>query len=134
VARSRHFRLAGALALALAGCRTAGPRCEPVAPFVPWDSSPAQPAERSAARDLPDALLAFYQAHMRAPHLPGGGCRLRPTCSVFARQAFQRWYAAGFLLVADRLFVREHPFMDGHYLPACALGTSDDEGLLDAVP
>jgi putative component of membrane protein insertase Oxa1/YidC/SpoIIIJ protein YidD len=127
------------LLLTVLACRSApSPRCETVPAFGPWDARDALPApgtdDGSGARDLPDALIAFYQRHMRAPHLPGTGCRLRPTCSVFARQAFQKWYLFGFVLVADRLFVREHPLMDAAYLPACALRPTDDQGLDDPVP
>src|SRR5215210_6550335 len=109
------LRAAGPLILAMAGCRTISAACEPARAFRPWDAVPAArqatPEDRMPARDLPDALIAFYQGHMRAAHLPGAGCRLRPTCSLFARRAFQKWSALGFVLVADRLFVREHPFM-----------------------
>ncbi len=113
------------------------PRCTPVAAFVPWDhASRTRPArfDSDSAAGISDGLLALYQHHLRRPTLPGQGCRLRPTCSVFARQALQQWHIFGFVLVADRLFVREHPFMDSAYIPECALGRANDGGLHDPVP
>lgn len=111
--------------------------------FHPWDaattagsgSRPAVDKPRGESDgDLPDRLLAIYQRSLRRPARPGWGCRLRPSCSAFARQALQKWRAAGLILVADRLFVREHALMDRSYLPACAIAANDDEGLLDPVP
>jgi putative component of membrane protein insertase Oxa1/YidC/SpoIIIJ protein YidD len=84
--------------------------------------------------DVPDLLIAFYQRHLRPMRLPGEGCRLRPTCSIFAREALRKWRLLGFILVADRLFIREHPFMDPGYVPLCALHPTGDGGLDDQVP
>jgi hypothetical protein len=43
-----------------------------------------------------------------------------------------RWGFLGLVWTADRLFVREHPFMAPHYLPVC--GASGEEGLRDPIP
>ena len=111
--------------------------CPVVKPFAPWDASRPSPAP-SATRKTPDepfaALIGFYQRNMRSPKLPGEGCRLRPTCSVYGRQSLERWRALGVLLLADRLLVREHAFMVGSYLPSCAVDADGDSGLYDPVP
>ena len=105
--------------------------------FAPWDALPVtgKPAVSPPA-DLPDFLLAAYQRHGRAPQLPGEGCRFRPTCSAYAREAFERWKVLGVIWTADRLLVRESAGMDGGYLPACRRPGADptDEGLHDPVP
>lgn len=108
--------------------------------FTPWDAPGPAPIVSTAVMPggagggLADGLISFYQRDMRSPHLPGQGCRMRPTCSVYARIAIERWYVLGLVLIADRLFVREHPFMQASYLPQCAIDGSDDEGMHDPVP
>jgi len=118
-------------------------RCEPRPAFAPWDDlarSDAVPGQGdsldsgAAVSGLSDGLIAFYQRHMRHAHLPGQGCRLRPTCSVYGRLAVRKWGPIGLILTADRIFVREHPFMDARYVPTCAHDLLGDEGLHDPVP
>ena len=115
--------------------------------FGPWEQA-GKPAARpesavaSRAASVPDArnasdgadaLLVGYQRYLRRPTLPGAGCRFHPSCSEYARQAFRRYYApGGLLLTVDRLFIREHHFVEHHYLPVC-----DSDGsthLSDPVP
>ncbi len=90
---------------------------------VPWDVSGAPAGPSAAPPGAPggaaDGLVALYQRHLRRPHVKGSGCRLRPTCSAFAREAIAKWRLGAVVLVADRLFVREHALMRS-YLPACA--------------
>lgn len=148
----------GGLALALlaltiaisTGCMGTTPLpCPPVPAFAPWDMAPepdqqdrstALPARESPSRaplpaaDLADALIATYQQHLRAPHLPGDGCRLRPTCSAFGREALSRYHVLGWVWLADRLVIREHPGMHDGYVPVCVRGPTPDEGLHDPVP
>jgi putative component of membrane protein insertase Oxa1/YidC/SpoIIIJ protein YidD len=126
-------------AVALAACARgpAAPRCRRVARFAPFDQPAravvADPLATGAAASGPaDGLVATYQRHLRAHVLPGEGCRFRPTCSVYARQALARWGVLGVLLVVDRLIVREHAFNQRAYLPVCE--DHDREGLFDPVP
>jgi putative component of membrane protein insertase Oxa1/YidC/SpoIIIJ protein YidD len=119
----------------------AGPRCRPRVAYAPWDAAPptstrATPLGRGLDAAGPgDALIAFYQRRMRAPEIPGAGCRFRPSCSTFAREAVRRWSIFGFVLIVDRLFVREHPFMDASYLPYCPKdGEAGGEAVSDPVP
>jgi putative component of membrane protein insertase Oxa1/YidC/SpoIIIJ protein YidD len=149
VRRPGHRRLAPtapiavALALAAGGCGVHSRpllTCSAAQAFAPWDAAGPAPgvagggprADRSGG--LFTGLIGVYQRRMRAPREPGQGCRLRPTCSAYGRQSLERWGALGVLLIADRLVVREHAFMDGSYLPACALDASRDHGLHDPVP
>lgn len=128
-----------ALLVAAAGCRIAvGTRCAPTRAFAPWDAAAPRPSPAAAALEqghaisgLADALVAVYQRHLRDPMLPAQGCRLTPSCSVFARRALGRWNLFGAVLVIDRLIVREHAFMDTDYVPVC---TPRRELLDDPVP
>jgi putative component of membrane protein insertase Oxa1/YidC/SpoIIIJ protein YidD len=78
-----------------------------------------------------DGLVAWYQAHGRAPTLPGAGCPFTPTCSVYAREALARYGPLGLVLIADRLIVREHVFAPAYYPITCTSGTTR---IADAVP
>jgi len=119
-------------AIALAACGIGASPCPPPArPFAPWDARRPTPAAVAPPRDLADALVVMYQRRLRAPRLPGEGCRLRPTCSEFARGALARWRVLGLALIADRLFVREHPLMTGSYPPLC---DEVPHGMADPVP
>jgi putative component of membrane protein insertase Oxa1/YidC/SpoIIIJ protein YidD len=107
--------------------------------YTPWDAQPAHGAAGLSSGEDPagpgDALVAFYQRRMRAPELPGAGCRFRPSCSTFAREAVRKWSLFGFVLIVDRLFVREHPFMDAAYLPYCPKdGERGGEAVREPVP
>lgn len=97
------------------------PCARPVS-FQPFDAprpvAPAAPPPRGAL----DGALAWYQAHGRAPTLPGGGCPFAPSCSSFARRAVQRYGAAGLLLILDRLIVREHVVAPAYYPITCVDG------------
>jgi putative component of membrane protein insertase Oxa1/YidC/SpoIIIJ protein YidD len=118
-------------ALVLAACAVRDPHCAVRPAFAPWDErAPAPPVEVAPARDLADGLVALYQRRLRAPRRPGEGCLLRPTCSEFARIALDRWRVLGLVLIADRLFVREHLWMAGSYPPVC----DPPYGLSDPVP
>jgi putative component of membrane protein insertase Oxa1/YidC/SpoIIIJ protein YidD len=71
------------------------------------------------SRGAADGLIAWYQRALRRPELPGTGCPFYPSCSAFARQALDRWGVLGFVLIADRLFVREHPLAGASYPVHC---------------
>ena len=61
------------------------------------------------------ALLRFYKAAL-SPWLPKA-CRYEPTCSVYAREAIERY---GFLRGSDlaiRRLLRCHPFRRGGFDP-----------------
>jgi uncharacterized protein len=61
------------------------------------------------------ALLGFYKAAL-SPWLPKA-CRYEPTCSVYAREAIERY---GFLhgsCLAFRRLLRCHPFRKGGFDP-----------------
>ena len=109
--------------------------CPTVKAFAPWDAARSTGAKAERQPDgLFAGLIGFYQRRMRPPKLPEQGCRLRPTCSAYGRQSLDRWRVLGLVLIADRLVVREHAFMTGSYLPACALDAGGDHGLHDPVP
>lgn len=126
------IRVALAVALA-AGCGPAATPdpCAPAPRFTPWD----QPAPVSRAPDVAggagDALVRGYQRHLRRPELPGGGCPFAPTCSVYARDAIAAYGPLGLVLAIDRLLVREHAGLHGHYPVDCADGR---ERYVDPVP
>jgi len=107
-----------------------GSPCAGPAAFAPFD-------ERVAARATPapdgilDALVAFYQAHLRAPTPKTAGCPFAPTCSVYAREALHRYGPFALVLIVDRLIVREHPFAAASYPMTCVDHTAR---LRDAVP
>jgi uncharacterized protein len=61
------------------------------------------------------AVLAFYKSAI-SPWLPRA-CRFEPTCSVYAREAFERYgFLRGAGLSLRRLF-RCHPFRRGGFDP-----------------
>ena len=133
-----HGALVGT-ALLCAGCATAqvSARCgPPVARFTPWDMHERpEPGVPDPPGSLADAAIAGYQTGLRAPGLPGTGCRLIPSCSRYGKLALRRHGAiAGVVLIADRFFVREHAGMQRHYVPACHVPRGEVEVLLDPVP
>lgn len=61
------------------------------------------------------AVLRFYKAAV-SPLLPRA-CRYEPTCSVYAREAIERYgFARGARLAVKRL-LRCHPFRPGGFDP-----------------
>ena len=80
-----------------------------------------------------DFLIANYQKYLRRPQGPSCcGCPFWPSCSVYGRQAFQRYgWLVGFSLTMDRLLVRENPGRNDYYGTVCAGG---QEKLYDPVP
>jgi putative membrane protein insertion efficiency factor len=61
------------------------------------------------------AVLSFYKAAI-SPWLPRA-CRFEPTCSVYAREAIERYgFWHGARLAAGRL-LRCHPFRPGGFDP-----------------
>lgn len=102
-----------------------GSPCEVARSFEPWDSAAvtAPPPPNAHAGGLADALLATYQRSLRRPEKgSAGGCPFEPSCSHFARQAFDRYGLAGLLLVVDRLLIREHLLAGDRYVSTCAGG------------
>lgn len=57
------------------------------------------------------ALLRFYKAAL-SPLLPRA-CRFEPTCSVYAREAVERYGLARGTALAFRRLLRCHPFHRG---------------------
>lgn len=107
-------------------------------PWGVWDHDDGEtPSLLEAPRDGeirsgPDALIALYQNHLRGPTTDEGGCPFHPSCSQYARQSFSRYGAVGGLvLTMDRLFVREHVFLEGNYEVVCPHG---DERYYDPAP
>ena len=61
------------------------------------------------------AVLGFYKSAI-SPWLPRA-CRFEPTCSVYAREAIERYgFLRGARLAAGRL-LRCHPFRPGGFDP-----------------
>jgi putative component of membrane protein insertase Oxa1/YidC/SpoIIIJ protein YidD len=116
------------------GCAAAGGPgpCGGGPRFAPWDDArAAAPSPADAPSGAADAMIGAYQRHLRRPELPGGGCPFAPTCSVFTRDALGRYGALGVILAVDRLLIREHAFLHGHYPVACVDGR---ERFGDPVP
>jgi len=57
------------------------------------------------------ALIRFYQRHI-SPAFPSK-CRFRPTCSVYAYEAIQKYGPLKGGWLALRRFLRCHPFYRG---------------------
>ena len=70
----------------------------------------AGPAARAAA-----AVLRFYKTAI-SPLLPRA-CRYEPTCSVYAREAIERYGFARGAVLALRRLARCHPFHAGGFDP-----------------
>jgi hypothetical protein len=69
----------------------------------------------SAGARAASAVLRFYKAAL-SPLLPRA-CRYEPTCSVYAREAIERYgLPRGFALAVRRL-LRCHPFRPGGFDP-----------------
>jgi uncharacterized protein len=69
----------------------------------------------SLAGRMAVAVLSFYKAAI-SPWLPRA-CRFEPTCSVYAREAIERYgFWHGARLAAGRL-LRCHPFRPGGFDP-----------------
>jgi len=120
------------IAAVTAGCAGAATaqsrRCAAARGFAPWDDGAGAAAGdgRIAGGDdesgAADGLIAIYQRYLRAPTLPGAGCRFHPSCSVYARQAVRRYGVLGLVLAFDRLILRAHGFSDDAYLSDCVQG------------
>ncbi len=126
--------IAAAMVALLGACggSLAGSPCAGGPSFAPFDAAPPHAAAVVEPADGPaDGVLAWYQRALRRTELPGTGCPFYPSCSVFARRALDRWGALGFVLIADRLLVREHPLAGDAYPVHC-----DDQRALwdDPVP
>ena len=72
--------------------------------------SATTPAARAAA-----AVLRFYKAAI-SPLLPRA-CRYEPTCSVYAREAIERYGLGRGAALALRRLSRCHPFRAGGFDP-----------------
>ena len=57
------------------------------------------------------ALIGVYQRHI-SPAFPGK-CRFRPTCSVYALEAIQKYGAMKGGILALKRLLRCHPFYKG---------------------
>ena len=121
--------------LALTACRPAvrvGAPCAAAPAFAPFDDRASRPDPGDAAPGgMLDALVAWYQQHGRARTPPGVGCPFAPTCSVYARQALQRYGPIALVLIVDRLLVREHAVAGAYYPATCVARTTR---LVDDVP
>ena len=66
-------------------------------------------------RKLADSLIRLYQLTFSS--LVGNCCRFQPTCSEYARQAYQKYgFVKGTWLTVKRL-ARCHPWAKGGYDP-----------------
>jgi putative membrane protein insertion efficiency factor len=61
------------------------------------------------------AVLDFYKRAI-SPWLPAA-CRFEPTCSIYAREAIERYGLARGLALALRRLLRCHPFHSGGFDP-----------------
>ena len=61
------------------------------------------------------AVLRFYKAAI-SPWLPGA-CRFEPTCSVYAREAIERYGLRRGASLAFARLLRCHPFRRGGFDP-----------------
>ena len=68
----------------------------------------------SGAR-LATAILDFYKRAI-SPWLPPA-CRFEPTCSIYAREAIERYGLSRGLALAVRRLLRCHPFHAGGFDP-----------------
>ncbi|HEY6065133.1 MAG TPA: membrane protein insertion efficiency factor YidD [Thermoanaerobaculia bacterium] len=71
---------------------------------------PVSPGARAAT-----AVLRFYKAAL-SPLLPRA-CRYEPTCSVYAREAIERYGFRRGAGLAVRRLLRCHPFRPGGFDP-----------------
>lgn len=69
----------------------------------------------SLAARAASAALAFYKAAI-SPYLPRA-CRYEPTCSVYAREAIERYGLPRGAVLALRRLARCHPFRAGGFDP-----------------
>jgi putative membrane protein insertion efficiency factor len=60
-------------------------------------------------------VLDFYKRAI-SPWLPPA-CRFEPTCSIYAREAIERYGLARGLALAARRLLRCHPFRSGGFDP-----------------
>jgi hypothetical protein len=61
------------------------------------------------------SLLSFYKATI-SPYLPPA-CRFTPTCSIYTREAVERYGAARGLWLGAKRLARCQPFCAGGYDP-----------------
>jgi putative membrane protein insertion efficiency factor len=69
----------------------------------------------SLAARAASAVLRFYKSAI-SPYLPRA-CRYEPTCSVYAREAIERYGLARGAVLALRRLARCHPFRAGGFDP-----------------
>jgi len=82
------------------------------------EAEPAAPATipaRAFAARSALAVLRFYKAAI-SPWLPRA-CRYEPTCSVYAREAIERYGLGKGSWLAVRRLARCHPFRRGGFDP-----------------
>jgi putative component of membrane protein insertase Oxa1/YidC/SpoIIIJ protein YidD len=130
--------VAGVAAAACQPVARVGAHCTSERPFAPFDvarstaaSAGVDDASPAGPDGIVDGLVAWYQAHARARTLPGTGCPFAPTCSAYARTALRRYGPLGWILIVDRLFVREHAVAGAYYPTICVAHTTR---LVDGVP
>lgn len=92
----------------------------------PLPKSPLLPGKRkrvassNCVRNFPNRfallLIHFYKKAV-SPFLPRA-CRFEPTCSVYARECFERQGFVRALFLSVRRVLRCHPFHPGGYDPA----------------
>jgi putative membrane protein insertion efficiency factor len=78
-------------------------------------TAPATAGATSLAARVASAVLRFYKTAI-SPLLPRA-CRYEPTCSVYAREAIERYGFARGAVLALRRLARCHPFHAGGFDP-----------------
>jgi hypothetical protein len=78
-------------------------------------NSAATPARPAAGARVVLGLLRFYKT-LISPWMPRA-CRYEPTCSVYAREAIERYGLARGSALAVKRLARCHPFRRGGFDP-----------------
>ena len=62
-------------------------------------------------------LIRFYQKYLSPTIFAGAHCRFQPTCSEYARQAFEKYSFSKAPILTIKRILKCHPFHPGGYDP-----------------